>query len=109
MNAVIVTLLTAASYITPTPEGDVNAFIRFMWATERCPGIAINYDKTLEQISDLGMMLKWDPKLVEDKILVDSRIAESDYNRDSVGFCQEVRALYQSYDPAHLYKVGVID
>lgn len=109
MNTVIATLLTAAAYVTPAPEKDMDAFIRFMWAEERCPGIAINYDKTLEQVTDLGQGLQWDDARTRDKILVESRIAEFEYQQDSGAFCDKVRHLYRSYDPAYLRTVGVTD
>lgn len=110
MMTFIATLMTAsAAFITPTPEGDVDAFIRFMWATERCPGVVINYDKTLEQVGDLGDMMKWPKELTREKLMVQSRIAEVEYNQDHIAFCDGARKLYYSYDPAYLRTVGVTD
>lgn len=110
MNSLIATIILASStFVTPTHEGDLNAFIRFMWASGHCPGITINYDKTLEQVADLGGALSWTQERTRDKILVESRIAEFEYQKDREAFCDSARHLYLSYDPAHLRTVGVID
>lgn len=102
------TLLLASS-ISPTPAGDIDAFIRFMRASERCPGIVVNVEKTIEQIHDLGRILQWTPERTSDKILVDARIAQFEYQQDRAGFCVKTRDLFYSYDPAYLRKVGVVD
>lgn len=109
ITALAALLLTTAGYITPSPRADVNAFIRFMWAAERCPGVVLNRDKTLEQVGNLGRAQQWDEERTRDKILVESRIAESEYQKDHDAFCDSVLKLYRSYDPAYLRKVGVID
>lgn len=102
-------LLASATYITPTFEGDINAFLRFLYANERCPGIVINYDKTLEQIRDLGKVLQWDDSRTRDKILVETRIAQFEYQQSRADFCVSARKLFHAYDPAYLRRVGVID
>jgi hypothetical protein len=50
MNSILAAMLAAATYSTPTPQADVNAFLRFMWADERCPAFTINYEKTFDQV-----------------------------------------------------------
>lgn len=110
MNSTLAALLlTTVEYITPSARADIDAFIRFTWAADRCPGIIINTDKTLEQISVLGRAQQWDEERVRDKILVESRTAESLYNKNDVAFCSAILRLYRSYDPAYLRQVGVID
>lgn len=107
--AVAAFLLTTIEYITPSARADINAFIRFMWASERCSDVIINHEKTLAQIGVLGRAQQWDEERIRDKILVESRIAESLYKKNKDAFCSSVLELYTSYDPAYLREVGVID
>lgn len=109
MSFVAATVLLATSLAAPAPLDDVNAFIRFLYANERCPGVAINYEKTLEQVGDLGKVLHWDSARTQDKILVETRIAQFEYQQSRADFCVATRNLYHAYDPAYLRKVGVID
>jgi hypothetical protein len=109
ITALAALLLTTVEYITPSARGDIDAFIRFMWAAERCPGFVINAHKTLEQIGIRGRAQQWDEERILDKILVEGRIAESLYNKNEEAFCASVNRLYRSYDPAYLRQVGVID
>ena len=105
----IMLMLSAPAYITPSPQRDIDAFIRFMWASERCPAFIINFEKTLEQVADLGRVLGWDDERTRDKILVETRVAQFEYQMDRMDFCVSVRNVFFSYDPRHLRKVGVID
>lgn len=109
ITALAALLLTNIEYITPSARADVNAFIRFIWATERCSGVLINPDQTLAQIGVLGRAQQWDEERIRDKILVESRIAESLYKKNKEAFCGSVLKLYTSYDPAYLRGLGVID
>lgn len=109
MSFLAASVMLATSYVAPTPQADVNAFIRFLYANERCPGVTINYDNTLEQVADLGKVLKWDDARTRDKILVETRIAQFEYEQSRADFCVATRNLYHAYDPAYLRKVGVID
>ncbi|TAA54602.1 hypothetical protein [Shinella sp. JR1-6] len=109
MNSILAAMLAAATYITPTPHADVQAFLRFMWANERCPAFAINFEKTLDQVRDLAQDLGWSNDQRQQAILAGTRAAKFDFERDSEGFCAAVQEELTSYDPAHLKKVGVID
>lgn len=109
MSLVAASLMLTAAYLTPSPAKDVESFLRFMWGNERCPGININYGKTLEQVRDLATILKWDDDTRQQKILFYSSAARSEYKRNKGDFCVAVRGLYHSYDPAYLKQVGVID
>ena len=106
----IATLFAASTLATaPTPAADVDAFIKLMYANERCPGVTINFEKTLEQVTDLGAVLKWDRERTRDKILVDTRVAKFEYEQDRSKFCGKAREIYNGYDPAYLKRVGVVD
>ena len=102
-------LFTAIQYIAPSAKADIDAFIRFIWAADRCPGIVVNTEKTLEQIEVLGRRQQWDEERVREKILTESRIAESLYMKNEAAFCRNILELYKSYDPEHLRQSGVID
>lgn len=112
--AVAVTLIVisrpepaSARYITPTYASDFDAFVIFLWAEERCPGIKINYDKTLEQIGDLGDALGWDRNRTGKELQARAQAARAEVEKDLPAFCDKARSLFRSYDPAHLLKVGV--
>lgn len=109
MNSILVAMLAAATYTTPTPQGDVNAFLRFMWANERCPAFAINYERTFDQVRDLAEAMGWGDDQRQQAILAGTRAASFEYDHDSATFCSAVRREFSEYDPAHLRKVGVID
>lgn len=102
-------LLTAIQYITPSAKADIDAFIRFIWAADRCPGVIVNTEKTLEQIEVLGRGQQWDEERVREKILTERRIAESLYMKNEDAFCSNILKLYKSYDPEYLRQTGVID
>ena len=105
----LVATMIAATLIVQGPEADMDAFIRFMWASERCPGVNINYEKTLEQVIDLGGVLNWDSDRINYKIEGDLRVAAFQYQQDSTAFCDSVRDQFRAYDPAYLRQVGVVD
>jgi len=110
LNTIIATLVAASTALAaPTPAADVDAFIKFMYASERCPGVKINFDKTMEQVYDLGALLKWDHDRTRDKIMVETRVAKFEYDQNRGDFCVKVRQVYRAYDPAYLQKVGVTD
>lgn len=110
MNTIIATLVAASTAIAaPTPAADVDAFIKFMYASERCPGVVINFDKTMEQVYDLGAVLKWDHDRTRDKIMVETRIAKFEHDQDRSNFCGKVKKTYDGYDPSYLKRVGVVD
>lgn len=109
ITALAALLLTTIQYITPSARAYIDAFIRFMWAADRCPGIVVNAEKTLEQIGILGRAQQWDEERVRDKILVETRIAESLYKKNGEAFCSNVGKLYRSYDPEYLRQLGVIE
>jgi hypothetical protein len=110
LNTIIATLVAASTTLAaPAPATDVDAFIKFMYASERCPGVNINFDKTMEQVFDLGAALKWDHDRTRDKIMVDTRVAKFEYDQNRGDFCVKVRQIYRAYDPSYLKRVGVID
>ncbi len=98
-----------AGFIQPTYDGDFAAFVRFLQADVKCSGFRINYEKTLEQIIDLGTALGWDAETTRQQVLKGATEARHEAEEDLPSFCSSVWLLYNSYDPAHLRKVGVID
>ncbi|NTD85463.1 hypothetical protein [Agrobacterium tumefaciens] len=110
MNTIIATFVAASTALAaPAPATDVDAFIKFMYASERCPGVDINFDKTMEQVFDLGAVLKWDRDRTRDKIMVETRIAKFEYDQSRKQFCGKVKTIYEAYDPSYLKRVGVVD
>lgn len=98
-----------AGFIQPTYDGDFAAFVRFLQADGKCSGFRINYEKTLEQVTDLGAAIGWDTEITNQHILKGATAARQEAEQNLPSFCSSVRQLYDSYDPAHLRKVGVID
>lgn len=110
MNTIIATLVVASTALAaPTPAADVDAFIKFMYASERCPGVVINFDKTMEQVYDLGAVLKWDHDRTRDKIMVETRIAKFEHDQSRREFCRQIKKIYDGYDRSYLRRVGVVD
>lgn len=97
-----------AGFIQPTYDGDFAAFVRFLQADGKCSGFRIDYEKTLEQITDLGAAIGWDTETTNQHILKGAIAARLEAETDLPSFCSSVRQLYDSYDPTHLRTVGVI-
>jgi hypothetical protein len=109
MNSILAAMLAAATYSTPTPQADVNAFLRFMWADERCPAFTINYEKTFDQVRDLAKSMGWNDDQRQQAILAGTKAASFEFDRDRDSFCLTVQRQFSEYDPAHLRQAGVID
>ncbi|MDG4675854.1 hypothetical protein P9A16_32660 [Shinella sp. 838] len=109
MQWILVGILAASAYNDPTPLGDFHAFLRFMWADERCSEVNINYERTFDQVREIASSMGWDNDQRQQAILAGTRAAMFQYDFERADFCQTVSDQFNSYDPSYLRKIGIID
>lgn len=102
-------LLSTSTYIRPGSIDDLYNFVDFAIAKKHCANPTYDRKALEKNITRLRAAYNVDDKSYADIVHVRTRMADISADQNSYVYCKKVNETFDSYDPAYLRKVGVID